>query len=62
MHAEPDARGAMVLGTPLELISELERCTQVSAASVLLLGSFARDEVADALRDIYPGLDVVLSP
>ena len=62
MHAETDTRGAMVLGTPLELISELERCTQVSAASVLLLGSFARDEVAEALRDLYPGLDVVVSP
>ena len=55
------ARGTMILGTPLELIGELERCTQLTAASVLLLGQFARDEVADALRDIYPGLDVVIA-
>jgi hypothetical protein len=53
--------GTMVLGTPLELIAELERCTQPHAASVVLLGQFARDEVADALRDIYPGLDVVVA-
>lgn len=62
MRAESDARGTMVLGTPLDLISELERCTRVSAASVVLLGRFARDEMADALRDLYPGLDVVVSP
>ncbi|HEY5925354.1 MAG TPA: hypothetical protein VIV11_26905 [Kofleriaceae bacterium] len=52
--------GTMFLGTPLDLISELERCTQLSAATVVLVGRFARDEVADALRDIYPGLDVSL--
>lgn len=50
--------GTMILGTPLDLIEELERCTQLSAASVVLVGRFAHDEVADALRDIYPGLDV----
>ena len=59
---DPDAlHGTMFLGTPLDLIEELERCTQLSAASVVLLGQFARDEVADALRDIYPGLDVVVA-
>jgi alkanesulfonate monooxygenase SsuD/methylene tetrahydromethanopterin reductase-like flavin-dependent oxidoreductase (luciferase family) len=54
------ADGTMILGTPLDLIEELERCTQLSAATVVLVGQFARDEVADALRDIYPGLDVTL--
>jgi hypothetical protein len=53
--------GTMYLGTPLDLIEELERCTQLSAASVVLRGQFARDDVADALRDIYPGLDVVVA-
>jgi alkanesulfonate monooxygenase SsuD/methylene tetrahydromethanopterin reductase-like flavin-dependent oxidoreductase (luciferase family) len=61
MQVESAAQGTMVLGTPLELIGELERCTQLSAASVVLVGHFARDEVADALRDIYPGLDVVIA-
>lgn len=59
MQDEP-GMGTMFLGTPLDLISELERCTQLSAATVVLVGRFARDEVADALRDIYPGLDVSL--
>jgi hypothetical protein len=54
-------QGAMVLGTPLELIAELERCKQLSAATVFLVGEFARDDFASALRDIYPGLDVVIS-
>jgi alkanesulfonate monooxygenase SsuD/methylene tetrahydromethanopterin reductase-like flavin-dependent oxidoreductase (luciferase family) len=53
--------GTMFLGTPLDLIAELERCKQLSAASVVLFGRYARDEVADALRDIYPGLDVVMA-
>jgi alkanesulfonate monooxygenase SsuD/methylene tetrahydromethanopterin reductase-like flavin-dependent oxidoreductase (luciferase family) len=53
--------GTMFLGTPLDLIEELERCTQLSAASVVLVGRFAHDEVADALRDIYPGLEVRLA-
>jgi len=51
----------MVLGTPLDLISELERCTQLAAATVVLVGQFARDDVADALREIYPGLDVAVT-
>ena len=58
---QEELRATMVLGTPLDLIGELERCTQLSAASVVLVGQFARDEVADALRDIYPGLDVVVA-
>jgi len=53
--------GTMFLGTPLELIEELERCVRPDLASVMLLGQFARDDVADALRDIYPGLDVVMA-
>ena len=61
LQAVSAVTGTMVLGTPLELIGELERCTQLSAASVVLQGQFARDEVADALRDIYPGLDVVIA-
>jgi alkanesulfonate monooxygenase SsuD/methylene tetrahydromethanopterin reductase-like flavin-dependent oxidoreductase (luciferase family) len=61
MQNETAAQGTMILGTPLDLIEELERCTQLSAASVVLLGRFAHDEVADALRDIYPGLDVVIA-
>jgi alkanesulfonate monooxygenase SsuD/methylene tetrahydromethanopterin reductase-like flavin-dependent oxidoreductase (luciferase family) len=61
MQSETGVQGTMFLGTPLDLIEELERCTQLSAASVVLIGQFARDEVADALRDIYPGLDVVVS-
>jgi len=61
MQDEDSVHGTMFLGTPLDLIEELERCTQPSAASVLLVGQFARDEVADALRDIYPGLDVVIA-
>lgn len=61
MQDEKAVRGTMFLCTPLELIEELERCPQLDAASVVLVGQFARDEVADALRDIYPGLDVVVS-
>ena len=60
MQDESGLHGTMVLGTPLDLIAELERCTQLSAATVVLVGRFAQDEVADALRDIYPGLDVAL--
>jgi alkanesulfonate monooxygenase SsuD/methylene tetrahydromethanopterin reductase-like flavin-dependent oxidoreductase (luciferase family) len=56
-----EVRGTMFLGTPLDLIAELERCNQWSAASVVLVGHFAQDELANALRDIYPGLDVVLA-
>jgi alkanesulfonate monooxygenase SsuD/methylene tetrahydromethanopterin reductase-like flavin-dependent oxidoreductase (luciferase family) len=61
MQDEQAVHGTMFLGTPLDLIGELERLTQLSAASVVLVGQFARDEVADALRDIYPGLDVVVA-
>lgn len=61
MKNDDAVHGTMFLGTPLDLIAELERCTQLTAASVLLLGQFARDDVADALRDIYPGLDVVVA-
>ena len=50
----------MVLGTPLALIAELERIKQLTAATVFLVGQFASDDFASALRDIYPGLDVVL--
>lgn len=61
MRAARGAHGAMFLGTPLELIAELERCKQVRSATVVLVGEFARDDFAAALRDIYPGLDVVIS-
>jgi hypothetical protein len=61
MQTADAAHGTMFLGTPLDLIGELERCTQLSAASVVLFGQFARHEVADALRDLYPGLDVVIA-
>lgn len=57
---EHELRGAMFFGTPLELIAELERCRHVSAAVVLVLGRFAEDEFVGALRDLYPGLDVVV--
>jgi alkanesulfonate monooxygenase SsuD/methylene tetrahydromethanopterin reductase-like flavin-dependent oxidoreductase (luciferase family) len=60
MRVEGDARNAMYLGTPLDLIAELERCNQLTAATVFLVGGFARDDFATALRDIYPGLDVVI--
>jgi hypothetical protein len=60
VRAEEKFPGAMLLGTPLELIAELERCLHVSAASVMLIGSYARDEYALALQDIYPGLEIVL--
>ena len=61
MHGDGDSRNAMFLGTPLELISELERCKHHGAATVILVGQFACDDFATALRDIYPGLDVVIS-
>ncbi|HEY5950910.1 MAG TPA: hypothetical protein VIV40_35700 [Kofleriaceae bacterium] len=61
MKDEQAVHGTMFLGTPLDLIEELERRSQLSAASVVLVGQFARDDVADALRDIYPGLDVVVA-
>lgn len=57
---EHELRGAMFFGTPLELIAELERCHHVSAAVVPVLGRFAEDEFVCALRDLYPGLDVVV--
>lgn len=60
MHGEGESRNAMVLGTPLDLIAELERIKQLNAATVVLVGRFAHDEFASALRDIYPGLDVVM--
>lgn len=60
VRAEHVFPGAMLLGTPLDLISELERCYHVSAASVMLVGAYARDEYATALKDIYPGLEIVI--
>ena len=61
MHGDGAPRNAMFLGTPLELIAELERCKQHGTATVILAGQFASDDFASALRDIYPGLDVVIS-
>ncbi len=61
MRQAKGVHGAMFLGTPLDLIAELERCKQLSAATVVLVGQFASDDFATALRDLYPGLDVVIS-
>jgi alkanesulfonate monooxygenase SsuD/methylene tetrahydromethanopterin reductase-like flavin-dependent oxidoreductase (luciferase family) len=55
-----ESRNAMLLGTPLQLIAELERIKHRSAATVFLVGEFACDDFASALRDIYPELDVVI--
>lgn len=60
MQDEREFAGAMFLETPLDLISELERCN-LAAATVLLRGRFAHDEFVGALREIYPGLDIVVA-
>ena len=41
MRQAKGVHGAMFLGTPLDLIAELERCKQLSAATVVLVGQFA---------------------
>ncbi len=60
MQDEHALQGAMFLATPLDLIAELERCN-LGAATVLLRGRFAHDEFVGALRDLYPGLDIVVT-
>jgi len=61
VNDEGAPRNATFLGTPLELIAELERCKQHGTATVILAGQFASDDFASALRDIYPGIDVIIS-
>jgi hypothetical protein len=55
-HGPPEAN-ALRLVTPLELIFHLEH-QLASISSVVLEGSFANNELAAALRELYPELAI----